>query len=319
MKHKSSRFYSKLSIGIFLALLCFFTFGQSSLDINWRENSSEITNNLIHEEEGENRLLQNKLNGFNSETVSLVSWNIQDLGRSKSSESIYEIANILRDFDIVAIQEVVAKDPAGAQAIAKIADELNRMGARWDYQISNPTKSPSVYMSERYAFLWKTSKVTIVHKAYLDDDLKDLCYREPYIGAFRVKGKNEQFYVVNYHSRKYDDKPEEEIVHFINYPERFLSDKILIAGDFNLNERHKVWKPFYNIGFKSALNNEATTLKRTCLNGSYRNHDIDNIYFAAGIELITSGIVDFVKTCVALKGARKISDHLPVYLEFKVM
>src|SRR5690554_4460363 len=242
MKHKSSRFYSKLSIGIFLALLCFFTFGQSSLDINWRENSSEITNNLIHEEEGENRLLQNKLNGFNSETVSLVSWNIQDLGRSKSSESIYEIANILRDFDVVAIQEVVAKDPAGAQAIAKIADELNRMGAKWDYQISNPTKSPSVYMSERYAFLWKTSKVNMVHRAYLDDELKDLCYREPYIGAFRVKGKNEQFYVVNYHSRKYNDKPEEEIIHFINYPERLVSDKILIAGDFNLNERHDVWK-----------------------------------------------------------------------------
>lgn len=311
MKHKSSRFYSKLSIGIFLALLCFFTFGQSSLDINWRENSSEITNNLIHEEEGENRLLQNKLNGFNSETVSLVSWNIQDFGRSKSSESIYEIANILRDFDVVAIQEVVAKDPAGAQAIAKIADELNRMGAKWDYQISNPTKSPSVYMSERYAFLWKTSKVTIVHKAYLDDDLKDLCYREPYIGAFRVKGKNEQFYVVNYHSRKYNDKPEEEIIHFINYPERLVSDKILIAGDFNLNERHDVWKPFYKVGFKSALNNEKTTLKRKCFNGIYRNHDIDNIYITSGIELITTGIVDFVKPVQSFKVLEKF---LIIYL-----
>jgi deoxyribonuclease-1-like protein len=87
-------------------------------------------------------------------TLKIASWNIQDLGRSKNAEEINSIAKILRNFDLVAIQEVVAKDPAGAQAVTKIVDELNRMGSKWDYQISNPTKSPSVYMSERYAFLW---------------------------------------------------------------------------------------------------------------------------------------------------------------------
>src|SRR5690554_1780037 len=319
MKHKSSRFYSKLSIGIFLALLCFFTFGQSSLDINWRENSSEITNNLIHEEEGENRLLQNKLNGFNSETVSLVSWNIQDLGRSKSSESIYEIANILRDFDVVAIQEVVAKDPAGAQAIAKIADELNRMGAKWDYQISNLTKSPSVYMSERYAFLWKTSKVNIIHRAYLDEDLEALCYREPFIAKFKIKGKTQPFYVVNYHSRKHYDKPEEEIVYFIDYPERLSSNQILIAGDFNLSETHLVWEPFYQKGFKNALHNQRTTLKAKCKGDDYLSHPIDNVYYTPGIYMVKSGSYDFVRGCDNLDRAREISDHLPVYINFKLI
>src|SRR5690554_2471903 len=309
--------FSVLSILIFIGILgCNTHIGQEKDTIGIASELSEY--NLLKADTVSNALNTTKRVEPKSQSLSLVSWNIRHLGRTKTDEDIHEIAKILRDFDIVAIQEVVAKDPAGAQAIAKIADELNRMGAKWDYQISNPTKSPSVYMSERYAFLWKTSKVTIVHKAYLDDDLKDLCYREPYIGAFRVKGKNEQFYVVNYHSRKYNDKPEEEIIHFINYPERLVSDKILIAGDFNLNERHDVWKPFYKVGFKSALNNEKTTLKRKCFNGIYRNHDIDNIYITSGIELITTGIVDFVKTCSELQSARKISDHLPVYLEFKV-
>ena len=52
---------------------------------------------------------------FGKNTLAIVSWNIQDLGRTKTPEHIYQIATILRDVDIVAIQEVVAKDPAGAQ------------------------------------------------------------------------------------------------------------------------------------------------------------------------------------------------------------
>lgn len=251
-----------------------------------------------------------------SHNLTLASWNIQHLGRTKTSEDIYEIANILRNFDIVAIQEVVAKDPAGAQAVAKIADELNRMGSKWDYQISDPTKSPSNNISERYAFFWKTSKVSIVHKAYLDKELEDLCYREPFVAAFKVKGKGQPFYVVNYHSRKYTDKPEEEIIHFLDYPQRLDSDRILIAGDFNLNEKHEVWKPFYRRGFKNALNNQRTTLKMKCKDGDYLSHPIDNVYFTPGIAMVRAGSVDIVETCDNLDRARALSDHLPVYIEF---
>lgn len=251
-------------------------------------------------------------------SISLASWNIRHLGRTKTAEDIYEIAAILRDFDIVAIQEVVAKDPAGAQAVAKVADELNRMGYKWDYQISDPTKSPSVYISERYAFLWKTSKVSLIHRAYLDKELEEVCYREPFIAAFKKKGDSVAFYVVNYHSRKYNDRPEEEIIHFIDYPKRLDSDRILVAGDFNLSEKHPVWKPLYRKGFKSAFQNQRTTLKTKCKNGDYLSHPIDNIYFMGGITNIESGTLDFVGTCDNLNRAREISDHLPVYMQFKI-
>lgn len=258
-------------------------------------------------------------NSKKSKSLKVASWNIRHLGRTKTPEDIYEIANIMRDFDIVAVQEVVAKDPAGAQAVAKIADELNRMGSKWDYQISDPTKSPSVYMSERYAFLWKTAKVSMLHRAYLDKELEEICYREPFIGNFKLKSEKTSFYVINYHARKYYDKPEEEIIHFINYPERLDSNRVLIAGDFNLDEEHSVWKPFYLNGFKSALKNERTTLKVRCKNGNYLSHPIDNIYFTGGIKMITSHSIDIVKSCNNLPQARKISDHLPVYMQFKII
>lgn len=307
--------YPLLGVLFFLGFLSCNSIFNSSHEI---DTSSIITENTLGVDESVRLYSPDTLIQSKKKNLTLLSWNIQHLGRTKTAEDIYEIASILRDFDIVAIQEVVAKDPAGAQAVAKIADELNRMGSKWDYQVSDPTKSPSVYISERYAFLWKTSKVSLIHRAYLDTELEDLCFREPFVAAFKTKGQSQPFYVVNYHSRKYNDRPEEEIIHFINYPKRLDSNKILIAGDFNLSEKHAVWKPFYKNGFKNAIQNQRTTLKMKCKDGDYLSHPIDNIYFTPGIEMNKASSVDFVKSCENLERARRISDHLPVYIEFKI-
>ncbi|HET8804413.1 MAG TPA: endonuclease, partial [Aequorivita sp.] len=144
-----------------------------------------------------------------------------------------------------------------------------------------------------------------------------ICNREPYIAGFKLKGKSHPFYIVNFHSRKFDDRPEEEIIHFLDYPTLLKSNRIIIAGDFNLDEKHQVWKPFYKNGFKSSLKNTPTTLKRKCRNGNYLNHAIDNIYFALSIQLLQSGSIDFVRSCEELENARKIFDHLPVFIEYK--
>ena len=86
--------------------------------------------------------------------VKLLSWNVENLGSSKSDKDIAFIVKTIKDYDVVALQEIVAGD-GGAQAVAKLADELNRKGSKWDYTISDPTSS-SAYKTERYAFLWKT-------------------------------------------------------------------------------------------------------------------------------------------------------------------
>jgi deoxyribonuclease-1-like protein len=260
----------------------------------------------------------NELISSNTEALKIATWNIRDLGRTKDANEILQIANIIRDIDIVAIQEVVAKDPAGAQAVAKIVDELNRMGSKWDYRISDPTKSPSVYMSERYAFLWKTSKVKLLTRAYLDTALQAECYREPFIGKFQLKRGGEPFFVINFHSRKYNENPEKEIIFFKDYSERLKSNKILIVGDFNLNENHIVWINLYEQGYNSAVKNSKTTLKQKCKRGRYLSHAIDNIYYSKRVMSVNSGVIDFVKNCESLNAARMISDHLPVFLEFNI-
>lgn len=249
-------------------------------------------------------------------SIKILTWNIQDLGQSKDDNEILTISKIIKPYDIIAVQEVVGKDPRGAQAVAKIADNLNRMGSKWDYSISHPTKSPSSNMSERYAYFWKTSKVRLMNKPYLDTELEEKCIREPYIAEFKLNNGKDSFFIVNFHSRVHSENPENEIIYIKDYPKRLNSDRIFILGDFNLNEKHAVWNDLYNIGYKSAIVNSPTTLKRSCKRNKYLNYAIDNIFYdTQNIELINSGKIDFVGECSNLSKARTISDHLPVYID----
>jgi hypothetical protein len=95
----------------------------------------------------------------------LISWNIANFGQSKSDKTIHYIANYLRDYDIIAVQVVAGY--GGVQAVARLSDELNRTGSKWDYIISDPTSS-SPYKTERYAFIWKTNKLKQIGKAWLE-------------------------------------------------------------------------------------------------------------------------------------------------------
>jgi endonuclease/exonuclease/phosphatase family metal-dependent hydrolase len=248
--------------------------------------------------------------------LKVLTWNIKDLGGTKNNEEILFIAKIIKDFDIVAIQEVVAKDPRGAQAIAKIVNELNRLGSTWDYSISMPTKSPSSYISERYAYIWKTSKLKLLKKATLDTNLENVIEREPYLAKFEIKKNKTLFYFINIHARVFNRNPEMELAHFKKYPGRLKTKNIIILGDFNLTEKHNVWNPLYKMGFKPAVTDTPTTLKRKCNYGKYTNHPIDNIYYnVTKVKARGAGVVDFVNNCNNLIEARKISDHLPVFLE----
>ena len=87
--------------------------------------------------------------GASAQSLTLATWNIADLGRTKSAAELEWMARIINQFDAVAIQEVVAVDPKGAQAVGRIVDALNRMGAAWDYRVSPPTASSSSAIRER--------------------------------------------------------------------------------------------------------------------------------------------------------------------------
>ncbi len=248
-----------------------------------------------------------------STTIQLISWNIRDFGKTKNATTLEQIADIVKDADILALQEVVA-GYGGAQAVAKLSDILNRKGAQWDYIISDPTNSPP-YMTERYAIIWKTTAIKIKNRGGLIHELATTIDREPLVVDFYTQGK--KFTLINFHSRPYGKNPIPEISALTSYIINTLPTPLLIAGDFNTNEAHEVFSAFKKNGFLSSITNQKTTLKKSCAtNNSYLNYAIDNIFYSKNIRKTTAGVIDFVKTCEQLTAARKISDHLPVFLEF---
>ena len=250
-----------------------------------------------------------------SAQVKLLSWNIENLGKSKSDSTIVYIADTIKNYDIITIQEVVA-GYGGAQAVARLADELNLKGAEWDYTISDPTSS-SAYKTERYAFIWRTSKVKQIGKAWLEQKYHLEIDREPYFCTFQYQGK--EFTVVNFHAITKNRQPETEIKYFKFLPAEYPDLNLIFAGDFNCPQSHTVFNPLKKMGYQSILIGQKTSLKKECREDLCLASEFDNMYFnIAKVRYINSGVIPFYKSFTTLKEARKISDHIPIWFEFSV-
>lgn len=244
-----------------------------------------------------------------------LSWNIENFGKSKSDSEIAFMAKTVKDYDIIAIQEVVAGH-GGTQAVALLADELNRKGAKWDYVISDPTSS-SAYKTERYAYIWKTSKLKKIGKAWLEKKYQLEIDREPYYCTFQYE--NKQFTLVNFHAITKSKQPEREIKYFKFLPEEYPHLNLIFAGDFNCPQTHTVFNPLKKMGYKSILVNQKTSLKQECKNNICLASEFDNMYYSISkINFIDSGVIPFYKNFNSLKQARLISDHIPIWFEFSL-
>ena len=241
--------------------------------------------------------------------VKVCSWNLENFGKSKSDSSITYIANILKDYDVVAIQEVVA-GYGGAQAVAKLADELNTKGAKWNYIISDPTSS-SAYKTERYAYLYKTAQVKLIGKPWLEQKYGLLIDREPYYATFKYQSK--QFTLANFHAITKSRKPETEIKYFKLLPEQYPSLNLIFLGDFNCPQSHIVFNPLKKMGYTSIFQNQKTSLKKECKNNNCLASEYDNIFYnAKKVKIKDQQVIHFYKDFNNLNQARVISDHIPI-------
>lgn len=253
-------------------------------------------------------------NTFYSQTK-LLSWNLENFGKSKSDQEIAFIANTIKDYDIITIQEVVAGN-GGAQAVVKLADALNRKGTKWDYRISDPTSS-SNYKTERYAFIWKTSSLKLKGKPWLEQKYHLEIDREPYFATFEIKGKNVT--IATFHAITKSKQPETEIKYFKLLPQEYPSLNLVFAGDFNCPQSHSVFTPLKKIGFAPILENQKTSLKTKPKGDNYLASEYDNIFYKiSSVNYIKSDVILFYKKFISLKEARKVSDHIPIWFEFSL-
>lgn len=247
--------------------------------------------------------------------VSICSWNLCDFGKTKSDTEIDYIANTVKVYDVIAIEEVVAGD-GGAQAVGRLADALNRKGFKWDYTISDPTTGTS-YKTERYAFIWKTSKLMKVGDAWLEKKCNLEIDREPYFATFKSEGK--EFTLVTFHAITKSMQPETEIKYFKYFPTEYPGKNLIFCGDFNCPQSHTVFNPLKLGGYMPIFQGQKTSLKQECINDDCLASEFDNIFYnTTKINFIKSGVVLFYKSFATLKEAHTISDHIPIWFEFSL-
>jgi len=244
----------------------------------------------------------------------VVSWNLYNFGRSKDDGEIAFIAETLRDADLVAIQEV-STGPAGAQAVGRLDAELDRKGFAWDYRVSDPTTGDG---SERYAFLWKPSRLRLVGTAWLEESLAGPIDREPYCARFEHRQTGQQFLVASLHAVPTSKDPAREIALLDRLHRRYPSDHVVILGDFNLDEDDEAFDALTSLGYAYVLDDQKTSLRRKRKSGpaGHLASEYDNIFFESGpLRTTRAGVVDFTGSFETLRKARRISDHLPVYAD----
>jgi deoxyribonuclease-1-like protein len=245
----------------------------------------------------------------------LLSWNLENFGKSKSDQEIVFIANTVKDYDIVTIQEVVA-GIGGAQAVARLANELNRKGSKWDYRISEPTSS-SAYKTERYAFLWKTKAIKLKGQPWLEQKYHKEIDREPYFATFEIKEKN--ITIAAFHAITKSKQPETEIKYFKLLPQEYPTLNLLFTGDFNCPQSHSVFTPLKKMGYNSILENQKTSLKTKPKGTDCLASEYDNMFYKpSSVNYLKSDVILFYKKFISLKEARKVSDHIPIWFEFSL-
>jgi endonuclease/exonuclease/phosphatase family metal-dependent hydrolase len=195
-----------------------------------------------------------------------------------------------------------------------LADELNRTGSKWDYYVSDKTSGDG---SERYAILWKTSAVTYILKPNTSvmSEIGNLMDREPLHATLKVKGKNLNIYSL--HLVPTAKNPENEAAVIGSHAALFDKKYSIMSGDFNLG--HKKLDKYFEtaLGLKHNIEGK-TSLKTKEKNGEYLAQEYDNIYTGSEINVLDSGIYDFVLQVGDLEEARKLSDHLIAFIVFEM-
>lgn len=247
--------------------------------------------------------------------ISICAWNIQNFGKTKNEQEIAFIAHTLKDYDVVAIIEVVA-GYGGSQAVARLADALNRKGAKWEYSISHPTTSRT-NGTERYAFLWKSAKLKQIRRAWLEEKYQKEIEREPYLIELNHAGK--AFTLCAFHAIPANKYPERELRYLRAICDKYPSSNIIFCGDYNCSQENPVFSPIKAIGYQPILRNQKTSLKNRPIGSQYLSSEYDNMFYKpVKSGLITSGVVHFYQSFKTLKQARAISDHLPVFGRFSL-
>lgn len=283
----------------------------------------------------------------------IASWNIRafgDLTRKWDSDekdspkrdlhSVLCIAEIIKRFDVIAIQEVKAN-------IRALRDTLKVLGDNWSLILTDVSKGDAGN-GERMAYLFDTRRVQLSglagelvvpsewSKKINSNALNEQFVRTPFAVSFR--SNNLTFILVTLHI-KYGKKSKDridELKGIAQWLADWASDinayhqNLITLGDFNIDKRGDLLnETFLSEGLYVPPQLQNKEVTRSIFNQTKyydqiawfnNNKNIPNL----SMEFINGGNYDFVKTALTNRDCSKhslsflMSDHYPLWAEFKL-
>ena len=249
--------------------------------------------------------------------IKIASFNIQVFGQSKINkpEVMNTLFKIIRRYDVVAIQEVRSKEQNVIPALLNLVNDEN---TEYDYVLSE--RLGRTTSKEQYAFVYNTKTVELIpNSSYVVDDSDDVFEREPFVAFFQ--SGNFDFKIVNNHIKPDDaDKELSQLAVVINNIYDSSSEKdIIVLGDMNADGSYFNEQELTTILplWVQLIGNDKDTTVAVSDNTYDRMMARDT---TANAEYIgTSGVFrwDTEYGVIDADFIKKVSDHYPVYAEFR--
>jgi endonuclease/exonuclease/phosphatase family metal-dependent hydrolase len=249
--------------------------------------------------------------------IRVASFNIQVFGEKKLSNPRVRglLAEIVRQFDVVAIQEIRSKQ----DILPQFVDVINSANRHYDYVIGPRLGRTS--SKEQYAFIFDTASIEIDRTSlYTVADPDDRLHREPLVGWFRVRGPPPEqaftFSLVNIHTDPDETRTELDALAAVFRAVRDDGrgeDDVIILGDLNVDDHH--------LGLLGQLPQVHWAISGVATN-TRGDKLYDNLVFSrAATSEYTGrwGVFDMIRQFnLTVDEALEVSDHMPVWAEFNL-
>lgn len=252
------------------------------------------------------------------DSIRIASFNIQVFGTAKMEKPgvMARLVEIVRQFDVVAIQEIRSTDQS---VLPRFVEMINAGGRHYDFVIG--PRLGRTNSKEQFAYIFDTASLQVDRsQVYTVEDPLDVLHREPLVAWFRVRGPDPSqaftFSLVNVHVDPDEVQQEMDVMDDVFRAVRDDArgeDDVILLGDFNANESQ-----FGQIatipGITWAISGVKTNTRGSEL--------YDNLFLqrsATSEYTGRNGVYDFLRQFnLTLAEGLEVSDHLPVWAEFSI-
>lgn len=255
---------------------------------------------------------------FGQDSITIASWNLKNFGQTKLNDAsrINVIVDVIKEFDIVAIQEV---QDISLQLPDKLIELINQDGSNYKQISSNRVGR---IRKEQYVYVYNVDKVALISSTIgYGLECNDEFAREPFYCGF--KAGNFDFILFTIHTDPDDVNIEvpalaNAYLHLQNNTK--IENDIIMLGDFNANAPNSQFEGYIEMSSIDEISNIFFCIEDETNTAGGKSYD--NIIFQSNYTSEysnSSGVYIFWQIHnISLELGKKISDHLPVWASFKI-